>query len=123
MVNTRTELGALPRFSCPGVTLGKLFSLFELTVLLGKMSISGWLSKTSRDLENKHGYRRRGMVERDSYGVWNGHARTAIFIYLFVLFCLRLYLKWITNKDLLGSTGSSAHVMCQPGWEGSFEGE
>ena len=32
----------------------------------------------------------------------------------------RLYLKWITNKDLLYSTGSSAHVMCQPGWEGSL---
>ena len=30
-----------------------------------------------------------------------------------------LYLRWITNSDLLCSTGSSAH-MWQPGWEGSL---
>ena len=30
-----------------------------------------------------------------------------------------LYLKWITNKDLLYSTGNSA-CMWQPGWEGSL---
>ena len=58
------------------VTLGKLFNLFELTLLLGKMSISGWL----RDLrEQTYGYHRRGMVERDSYGVLDGHVHTAIF--------------------------------------------
>ena len=33
-----------------------------------------------------------------------------------------LYLKWITNKDLLDSTGNSANVRWQPGWEGSFVG-
>ena len=42
--------------------------------------------------------------------------------------CLLLYLKWITNKDLLYSTGNSAHntgncVMWQSGWEGNFGGE
>ena len=31
-----------------------------------------------------------------------------------------LYLKWITNKDLLGSTGNSANVMYQPGREGNL---
>ena len=31
-----------------------------------------------------------------------------------------LYLKWITNKDLLCSTVNSAHVMWQPGWEGGL---
>ena len=31
-----------------------------------------------------------------------------------------LYLKWITNKDLLDSTGNSANVRWQPGWEGSL---
>ena len=31
-----------------------------------------------------------------------------------------LYLKWITNKDLLYSTGNSAQRMRQPGWEGSL---
>ena len=31
-----------------------------------------------------------------------------------------LYLKWITNKDLLYSTGNSTHVMWQPGWKRSF---
>ena len=30
-----------------------------------------------------------------------------------------LYLKWITNKDLLYSTGNSACVW-QPDWEGSL---
>ena len=33
-----------------------------------------------------------------------------------------LYLKWITNKDLLDSTGNSANVRWQPAWEGSFVG-
>ena len=51
MVNTPLSLELSPGSHC--VTLGKLFNLFELTLLLGKMSISGWLSKTSRDLENK----------------------------------------------------------------------
>ena len=27
-----------------------------------------------------------------------------------------LYLKWITNKDLLSSTGNLVNVMWQPGW-------
>ena len=31
-----------------------------------------------------------------------------------------LYLKWITNKDLLCSTGSSAQCLWQPGWEESL---
>ena len=29
-----------------------------------------------------------------------------------------LYLKWITNKDLL--YGTLLNVMCQPGWERSL---
>ena len=32
-----------------------------------------------------------------------------------------LYLKWITNKDLLHSTWNSAQCMWQPGWEGAWE--
>ena len=28
-----------------------------------------------------------------------------------------LYFKWITNKDLLYSTGNLLSVMWQPGWE------
>ena len=31
-----------------------------------------------------------------------------------------LYLKWITNKVLLYSTGTLLNVMWQPGWEGSL---
>ena len=31
-----------------------------------------------------------------------------------------LYLIWITNKVLLPSARSSAHVLWQPGWEGSL---
>ena len=31
-----------------------------------------------------------------------------------------LYFKWMTNKDLLYSTGSSAQCYVQPGWEGSL---
>ena len=31
-----------------------------------------------------------------------------------------LYSKWITSKDLLYSTGNSAHVIWRPGWEGSL---
>ena len=31
-----------------------------------------------------------------------------------------LYLKRLTNKDLLGITGNSAQCMWQPGWEGSW---
>ena len=34
--------------------------------------------------------------------------------------CTLLYLKWITNKDLLYGTGISAQYMWQPGWEGSL---
>ena len=30
------------------------------------------------------------------------------------------YFKWITNKDLLCSTGTLLNVMWQPGWEGSL---
>ena len=29
-----------------------------------------------------------------------------------------LYLKWITNKDLLYYIGNSVQCMWQPGWEG-----
>ena len=32
-----------------------------------------------------------------------------------------LYLKWITNKALLYSTGDVFNVMWQPRWEGSLE--
>ena len=32
-----------------------------------------------------------------------------------------LYLKWITNKDLLYSTWNLLNVMWQSGWEGSLE--
>ena len=31
-----------------------------------------------------------------------------------------LYLKWITNKDLLYGKGVLLNVMWQPGWEGSL---
>ena len=31
-----------------------------------------------------------------------------------------LYLKWITNKNLLCSTGNSAQRYVAPGWEGSL---
>ena len=31
-----------------------------------------------------------------------------------------LYLKWITNKDLLYSKGNSAQCYVLPGWEGSL---
>ena len=31
-----------------------------------------------------------------------------------------LYLKWVSNKDLLCSTGNSANVIRQPGWEGNL---
>ena len=34
-----------------------------------------------------------------------------------------LYLKWITDKDLLYSKGIQLNVMWQPGWEGSLGGE
>ena len=34
-----------------------------------------------------------------------------------------LYLKRITNKDLLYFTGNLLNVMWQPGWEGGFGGE
>ena len=34
--------------------------------------------------------------------------------------CLMLYLKHITNKDLLYSTGILLNVMWQPGWEGNL---
>ena len=34
--------------------------------------------------------------------------------------CLMLYLKCITNKDLLDSTGTLLNVMWQPGGEGSL---
>ena len=34
--------------------------------------------------------------------------------------CTLLYLKWITNKDLLNSTGTLLSVLWQPGWEGSL---
>ena len=38
-----------------------------------------------------------------------------------VLYTL-LYLKWITNKDLLNIVhGTLISVMWQPGWEGSLE--
>ena len=33
-----------------------------------------------------------------------------------------LYLKWITNKDLLHSTRTLLGVMCQPGWERGLGG-
>ena len=32
----------------------------------------------------------------------------------------QIYLKWITNKELLYSTRNSAQLMWQPGWEGSL---
>ena len=31
-----------------------------------------------------------------------------------------LYLKWVTNKDLLIAQGTLPSVMWQPGWEGSL---
>ena len=31
-----------------------------------------------------------------------------------------LYLKWITNKDLVIAQGTLLNVMWQPGWEGSL---
>ena len=31
-----------------------------------------------------------------------------------------VYLKWVTNKDLLYSTWNSAQCYWQPGWEGSL---
>ena len=34
--------------------------------------------------------------------------------------CTLPYLKWITSKDLVYSTGNSLSVMWQPGWEGSL---
>ena len=34
-----------------------------------------------------------------------------------------LYLKWITNKNLLYSTWNSLSVMCWPGFEGNLEGK
>ena len=34
--------------------------------------------------------------------------------------CTIVYLKWITDKDLLYSTGTLLNVMWQPRWEGSW---
>ena len=31
-----------------------------------------------------------------------------------------LYLKWMTNKGLLNSTGTLLSITWQPGWEGSL---
>ena len=50
------------------------------------------------------------MRGRDSYEVWDGQVHT-------------LYLKWITNRDILYSTGNSAqcYVVARKG--GEFRGE
>ena len=32
-----------------------------------------------------------------------------------------LYLKWITNKDLLGAQGTLLNFMWWPEWEGNLE--
>ena len=50
------------------------------------------------------------MGERDSQGVWDGHVHTAV------------YLKRITNKDLLYSTWSSAQCYVAA-WMGGEFGE
>ena len=34
-----------------------------------------------------------------------------------------LYLKWVTNKDLLYSMGNSAQCYVAAGWEGNLGGE
>ena len=45
--------------------------------------------------------------------VWEG-----IVTYFGKVMCTLLYLKWITNKDLLYiAHGTLLNVMCQPGWE------
>ena len=51
-----------------------------------------------------------GWGERDRQGVWDQHVHTAVF-------------KWITNKDLLYSTGSSAQCYMAAWMGGEFGGE
>ena len=55
------------------------------------------LQNTNRlaDLENELWLPGERMRGRDSWGVWDGHVHT-------------LYLKWITNRDIVYSTGNSA---------------
>ena len=55
----------------------------------------------------------RRIEGRNSYGVWDGHAHTAVF--------LMLYLK--TNEDLLHSTWNSAQCYVAALMGGGFEGE
>ena len=59
--------------------------------------------------EQSYGYQGRRMWERDSYGVW---------VDVYTL----LYLKWITNKDLVCGTGNSAQCYVAA-WMGGGLGE
>ena len=67
-------------------------------------SLSKYLLKKETDLENDIMVARgKGIVKE-----------------IGVIMCTLLYLKWITNKDLLYSTGNLFNVMWQPGWERSL---
>ena len=65
-------------------------------------SLSKYLLEKETDLENKLMVARgKGIVKEFGVGMYT-----------------RLYLKWITNKDLLYSKGSLLNVMWQPAGEG-----
>ena len=66
--------------------------------------------KTEKDLEKE-------LMVTGGGGEWGERTVREFGMDMYTL----LYLKWITNKVLVYSTGSSAQCCVQPGWEGRMD--
>ena len=83
-----------------------------------KIPHAAWCGQKVKKKKSREGLREQiygcwaesGEGRKDSQRVWDGHAHTAIF-------------KWITNKDLLYSTGNPAHCDVAAWTGGEFGGE
>ena len=78
-----------------------------------------WNLKRNDTNELTYKTERDSQTKKMNYG-WQGQGIVREFG--MVTYTL-LYLKWITNKDLLYCTGNLLNVMWQPGWEGGLGGE
>ena len=67
------------------------------------IQMNSFTKQTYRLRERTYGYQGEGIVRQFGINMYT-----------------LPYLKWITNKDLLCSTGPLLNVMWQPGWEGSL---
>ena len=84
----------------------KYYMIYLICIILKEMIQMNFITnrKTYSLREQIYGWCWGSVWDRDSQGIWDGYTHTHTHTHTHTL----LYLKWISNKDVLYNTGNSA---------------